>query len=179
MVSALWKYPLTLSSHMPTHSPLAEAITWDAHSKCARSIPQCWVCVQEQLPQSSNDPGILPEPVSVSAKHLDVFQQQHTGLVLLGLVEGHLYFLLCGCTGVTAQTDAIDLPDTPHKAIATCTAGEPRTTFHKAFHRQFRAQRRSNSVFPRDTFRSYSKQAHSGCLSMDKWLFLPSLQEVR
>lgn len=78
------------------------------------SIPQCWVSVQEQLPQSSNDPGILSEPVSVSAKHLDVFQQEHTGLVLLGLGEGRLYFLLCGCTGVTAQTDAIDLPDTPH-----------------------------------------------------------------
>lgn len=116
------------------------------------SIPQCWVSVQEQLPQSSNDPGILSEPVSVSAKHLDVFQQEHTGLVLLGLGEGRLYFLLCGCTGVTAQTDAIDLPDTPHHTVATWIAGGPRTTFHKAFHRQFTAQRRPNSVFPRDTF---------------------------
>lgn len=105
-----------------------QTITLDTHSKDAGSIPQCWVSVQEQLPQSSNDPGILSEPVSVPAKHLDVFQQEHTGLVLLGLAEGHLYFLLCGCAGVTAQTDAIHLPDTPHNTVATRTAGGQHST---------------------------------------------------
>ena len=54
-------------------------------------------------------------------------------MILLGLGEGHLYFLLCGSTGVTAQTNAINLRDRPHNtqsaAVATWTAEGPRTTF--------------------------------------------------
>lgn len=84
-------------------------------------------------------------------------------MILLGLGKGHLYFLLCGSTGVTAQTNAIDLRDRPHNTqsapVATRTAGvtQDNVHFHKAFDGQLTAERRSKWTFPRDIFRTYSK----------------------
>lgn len=78
------------------------------------SVPQRWVSVQEQLSQSSNNPGVLPRPVPLPDKHLNVLQQEQAGPAAAGLAEGQLDFLLRGSAGVTAQTDAIHLPGTTH-----------------------------------------------------------------